>query len=82
MFNIYAIFIIIAGLINLYYSIRFLRNPKFADNYIKNSSKAFLLRKIFGVEKSIKILRKILAPLGILIGILLIFFGILWMVLT
>jgi len=81
-FNIYALLIIVVGSINIYYCIRNLKDQKFAEKYIRNSHKAFLLRKIFGEEKAIHIIRKIFVPLGIIIGVLLILSGVLWIIFT
>jgi hypothetical protein len=73
---IYPILFIVVGGVNLFYSIKFLKDPKFAEDYIKTSSKAWLWRKMFGVEKSIKITKRVFAPLGILVGIGFVVFGI------
>ena len=65
----YGIFIILAGVANLYYALKFIRDPQFAENYIKKSPKAFIWKKLFGEEKAIKITRNIFAPIGLLLGI-------------
>jgi len=67
---------IVVGLVAIYFPVRFLRDDQFARSYIQNSPKAFLWRKIFGEEKALKITKTIFAPLGILLGIALIVFGI------
>lgn len=79
-FNVEATLAIIGGCAALYYSGKSLLNEKFAENYVKKSPKAVVLRKILGVEKTIKLIRTIFAPVGILVGILLILFGILRMI--
>lgn len=67
---------IVAGVIGLYTAIKFMKDPKFAKNYIETSPKAWLWRKIFGVEKAIEITKKVFAPLGIILSIALIILGI------
>jgi len=66
---LYAILLIGVGALNLYYATKFLRDPKFTKNYIEKSPKAWLWRKLFGVEKAIKITKSVFAPLGIVLGI-------------
>ncbi|MGV8151773.1 MAG: hypothetical protein ACP5OG_01710 [Candidatus Nanoarchaeia archaeon] len=70
-----SLIIILIGTLNLFFSLRFLNNPNYARGYIKNSPKAYLLRKLFGEEKSYYLTRKIFAPIGIVFGILLILLG-------
>lgn len=72
--------LIAVGIIDMFYAIKFLTNPTFAMKYIKESPKAWLWGKLFGVEKAIKVTRKIFAPLGIVLGILLITVGIVMLV--
>ena len=75
----YGPLFILVGAVNLYYAIKFLRDPQFAENYIKKSPKAFIWKKLFGEEKAIKITRNIFAPIGLLLGIGFILGGILIM---
>lgn len=65
----YGIVLILVGVVNLYYATKFLKDPKFAEDYIRKSHKAFIWRKIFGEEKAIKITKSVFAPIGILFGI-------------
>ncbi len=76
---IIALVLIIIGCLNLFFSIRFLRKPDYAENYIKKNPKAFLLRKILGEEKAYKITKKVFVPLGIIISSLLILGGLLFL---
>ena len=78
---IYPILLIGIGAFNLFYATKFLRDPKFAKNYIETSPKAWLWRKIFGVEKATKLTKSVFAPLGIILGIGFIIFGIVLFVL-
>ena len=70
-----AVLVIGAGIIGLYTAIKFMKDPKFAKNYIETSPKAWLWRKIFGVEKAIKITKTVFAPIGVIVSIGLIIFG-------
>jgi hypothetical protein len=71
-----SLFMILAGGVDLYYATKFLRNKGFAEEYVKTSPKAAIWRKIFGVEKAVSITKKIFAPIGIMLGILLVLWGI------
>ena len=77
----YSILLIGIGALNLFYATKFLRYPQFAKRYIETSPKAWLWRKIFGVEKAIKITKSVFAPLGIILGVGFIIFGIILLVL-
>ena len=46
------IILIVGGLISLYFSGRFLIDPTFAKRYVLESPKAYLWRKMFGVDKA------------------------------
>jgi len=54
---------------------RFLRDEKYARDYIKTSSKALIWRKIFGEEKAYNITKKIFAPFGIVLSSIFILIG-------
>jgi len=71
----YGILLILVGAVNIYYATKFLTDPSFASNYVKKSPKAYIWRKMFGEEKSIKIIRRLFAPLGIILGTGFILFG-------
>lgn len=73
---LYSILLICVGALDLVYSIKFFVNHKFAKKYIETSPKAWIWRKLFGIKKAIKITRSIFAPLGIIIGVILIILGI------
>jgi len=70
-----SLILILIGGINLYFAIRFLKNPKFGKDYIKNSPKAYLWRKLFGEEKAYSITRKVFVPIGIILGVIFILIG-------
>lgn len=65
----YGILLILVGVVNLYYATKFLKDPQFAESYIKKSPKAFIWRTLFGEEKAVKITKRVFAPIGILLGI-------------
>ncbi len=74
--SIYALLALLIGLLTLFRIVRALKNPDYLKNYIETSSKAFLWRKIFGVEKTIELTRKIFLPVGLILSIFLIGYGI------
>ena len=74
-FDIYALLILLVGIINFYYAIKAIKNKNFLENYVKKSPKAFIWRKMFGKDEATKIIRKVFAPIGIIIGSVLILFG-------
>jgi hypothetical protein len=71
----YGLVLILVGAVNLYYAIRFFKDPVFAENYIRKSPKAFLWKKLFGEEKAVKLTKRVFAPIGILLGIALVLVG-------
>ena len=73
---VYSILLIAVGGLNLFYAVKFLINPQFAKNCIELSPKAWILRKIFGIEKATKITKSIFVSLGIILGIVFIVLGI------
>ncbi len=75
--NLFMELILIAvGLLDLYVSTKFLMNKQFARKYIESSPKAWLWRKIFGVNKAIMITRQIFAPVGLIVGVAIIVIGV------
>lgn len=66
---IYPIVLISIGALNLFYGLKFLSDPKFTQKYIETSPKAWIWRKMFGVEKAIQLTKAIFAPFGITFGI-------------
>ena len=73
---IYSLLLLGIGILGLFFSVKSLINPAFAKKYIDTSPKAWLLRKLFGVEKAPIITRKIFIPLGIIFSLGLIILGI------
>lgn len=73
---IYVLLIIAIGLFTLYSSLKLIKNPDYAKHYIKNNPKAFILRKFFGEDKALKITRSFFAPLGAIISLFLLLFGV------
>lgn len=70
-----GLILIAVGLLDLYVSTKFLMNKQFARKYIESSPKAWLWRKIFGVNKATMITRQIFAPVGLIVGVGLIVVG-------
>ena len=73
---LYSILLTGIGILNLFLATKFLTDPKFAREYIEKSPKAWLWRKMFGVEKALKITKSFFVPLGIAFGIFCILFGV------
>ena len=59
----------------LYFQYRLLSDSKFAEMYARKSPKAWLWRKLFGVEKTVELMRKVFVPVGVVISALLILAG-------
>ena len=74
---IYSLFLIGLGILSLILSIKCLIDPAFAKKYFETSPKAWLGKKIFGTEKASIINKKIIFPLGIILGLGFILAGIL-----
>ncbi len=63
------------GIIDLYLAGRFLMDTNFARKYVLESPKALIWRKMWGPEMALTITRYIFAPMGIILGITLVLFG-------
>jgi hypothetical protein len=72
---IYSLLCFAAGIFSMVLCIRFYRDKKFAENYVKNSHKALIWRKLFGEEKTLKMIKTIFAPIGIIFSTALILLG-------
>jgi hypothetical protein len=64
------------GVLNIGITSMLLFKKDFAESYVATSPKAYIWRKLFGEEKAIMIIKNIFSPIGLLIGITLIIFGI------
>lgn len=64
------------GIFNIIITSRVIFSKGFAEKYVTKSPKAYLWRKFFGEEKAIKIIKNFLAPIGLLLGIVLVIVGI------
>lgn len=69
------ILLVLIGIVCLILSLRFYFSPVFATDFIKNSPKAWLWRKLFGEERALKITKYVFVPIGIIIGVIIIIFG-------
>lgn len=67
--------LILIGLMPLGFGIFALMNAKFAENYARNSPKAWLWRKLLGVEGAVVAVRRVFAPLAVVIGVVIVVFG-------
>lgn len=65
----YGPLLILVGLLNGFYAIRFLTNATFAQEYALKSPKAALWRKLFGEEKAVKVIRNVFAPFSIVLSL-------------
>ncbi len=68
----------IAATIQVYISIKALTNKAYISNYVKKSHKAWVWRKMFGEEKTIILIKRVFAPLGIIMAIGYVILGILF----
>ena len=68
-------FIVIGG-ISLYFATKPYRIPGYALDYAKNRPKAWIWRKMFGVERTAELITKVFAPLGITLSIVFVLFGV------
>jgi hypothetical protein len=73
--SIFALFLIVVGIVNLRLIYKASTDEDFGRNYIRTSPKAFIWRKIFGEEKAYEITRKDFIPIGLLVSIAIIIVG-------
>jgi hypothetical protein len=78
---IYSLLLVVTGFVGLFFCILAMVHPAFAKKHVETSPKVWLWRKYFGVEKAYVMTRKLFLPLGIVISLSLIIFGILLVVL-
>lgn len=69
------ILLIVVGFIALYFSGRFLIDPAFATKYVAESPKAYIWRKMFGIDKTMTLTKYFFAPIGVILSIVLIAVG-------
>lgn len=77
--NFWAILLVIAGSINLYFCYKFRTNEQFATNYVKKSPKALIWRKLWGEEKALRIISKVFVPVGAFISMVIIILGMVYL---
>ena len=73
----YSLLLIGLGLMNLYSGYKFLTDKKFMKKYVKESVKIKIWRKWLGPKRMLKFVKYVFAPLGLLLGFLLVILGIL-----
>jgi hypothetical protein len=71
-----AVLLMLGGALAFFTALKSIINPRFLENYVKASPKAFIWRKMFGEDRAKKILKNIFAPLGVIGGIAFIIYGI------
>lgn len=64
------------GVVNIFLTSMVMFRKGFVEKYVATSPKAWLWRKLFGETKAVKILKRVLAPLGFFLGMILFLFGI------
>lgn len=69
------ILLIVVGIIDLYFTGRVIVDTNFAKRYVLESPKAYIWRKMFGEYTALTITRYLFAPVGAVLGLLLIAFG-------
>ncbi|MGD2248329.1 MAG: hypothetical protein PVF58_07960 [Candidatus Methanofastidiosia archaeon] len=74
--EIYSVLLVGTGIVGLFFCIKALLDPAFARKHVETSPKVWLWRKYFGTEKALIMTQKIFLPLGIVISVGLIIFGI------
>jgi hypothetical protein len=60
---------LLAGGLNLYFSIRFILDENWGRNYIETSYRARFWRAILGEDRAYRITKVVFAPLGIVTGV-------------
>jgi hypothetical protein len=70
------VLLIVVGIIALYFSGRFLIDPEYAKKYVRESPKAYLWRKMFGLEKTLTITKYFFAPIGVILSLVLVALGV------
>jgi hypothetical protein len=70
------LFSFIGGIFSIIMSWKTIKNEEFAKNYMEKSPKGWLWRKILGPERAVIAARKVFAPIGLTIGVLLVLVGI------
>lgn len=64
------------GVLYLSFIFKFKKDPSFAEKYVKNSPKAYIWRKMFGEEKALKLIHTVFIPIGFVLSIGFILYGI------
>ncbi|MCC2630437.1 MAG: hypothetical protein K0S38_246 [Candidatus Paceibacter sp.] len=72
-----SIILIIIGIFDILLVLRITSNDEFAKRYIQ-SPKALIWRKFLGEEKALILIKKIFAPIGIIVGVGLVILGFLF----
>ncbi len=56
------------GVLNVGMGVKVIKDPVFLEDYVKRSPKAWLLRKLLGVERTMMLTKTVFAPLAIVLG--------------
>lgn len=70
-----GIIIILVGVFYLTLNYKFRKDRSFGSNYVKNNPKAYIWRKMFGEEKALRLIRTVFIPMGFLISVGFIIYG-------
>ncbi len=71
-----SIILIIIGLLYIRMMYKFRNDPNFASNYVKNNIKAYTWKKMFGEEKALRLIRTVFIPVGFVISVGFILYGV------
>ena len=64
------------GIFNLTLAGLIIFKKQFAERYVMHSTKAYIWRKIFGEDRALRVIKNILAPVSLVLGIVIFSFGV------
>jgi hypothetical protein len=65
--------ILLVGSVDLIVCGIFLLNQNFVEHYARHAPKAFIWRKLFGVDRTIWLMNRVFLPFGVLLGLFLLY---------
>ncbi len=71
-----TILLLIASLVSAGFGAFATFSPTFAQRYVETSPKAWLWRKMLGPERAVIAVRRFFGPLGIVVGLTMLYFAI------
>jgi hypothetical protein len=75
----FAFVFIGVGAFSFFNGVRFIRDPVYARDYVRGSSKAYLWRKLLGEEGAYRLTRAVFAPLGVALGLFFVVQGVMFL---